>query len=179
LYDQRLQIEKGFLTICAIKQALCMSTPDLKENGLKTSPLKELDNQLIELLRANSRESVTNIANKLGVSRATVKDHIARLEQRRIIQGYTIRFHPEHEQHQVNAYVMISAKPSLMSSIVRQIKQISTVESLKTISGLYDLMTLITCESTLQLDQVIDQITEINGVEKTLTSIVLASKFQR
>ena len=138
-----------------------------------------LDDRLIELLRANSRESVTNLANKLGVSRATVKEHIARLEQRRIIQGYTIRFHPEHEQHQVNAYVMICADPRLMPSIVRQIKQIPSVESLQTISGVYDLMTQINCESTLQLDRVIDKITEIEGVEKTLTSIVLASKFQR
>ena len=138
-----------------------------------------LDDRLIEFLRANSRESVTNLANKLGVSRATVKEHIARLEQRRIIQGYTIRFHPEHEQHQVNAYVMICADPRLMPSIVRQIKQIPSVESLQTISGVYDLMTQINCESTLQLDRVIDKITEIEGVEKTLTSIVLASKFQR
>lgn len=146
---------------------------------MKTSDLTKLDNKLIELLRTNSRESMTNLAEKLDVSRATVKEHIARLEQRRIIQGYTIRFHPEHEQHQVNAYVMISTEPKLMSSIVRQIKQITAVESLQTISGIYDLMTLIACESTPLLDQVIDQITEIEGVEKTLTSIVLASKLQR
>ena len=151
-----------------------MKTSDLTANHLST-----LDKELIELLRANSRESMTNIANKLGVSRATVKEHIARLEQRRIIQGYTIRFHPEHEQHQVHAYVMISTEPKLMPSIVRQIKQIPAVKSLQTISGIYDLMTSITCESTPQLDQVIDQITEIEGAEKTLTSIVLASKFQR
>lgn len=156
-----------------------MKTSDLKASGLKINPLKELDNQLIELLRANSRESMTNIANKLGVSRATIKEHMARLEQKNIIQGYTIQFHPEYEQHQVNAYVMISADPKLISSIARQIKQLSTVESLQTISGIYDLMMQITCESTLKLDQTIDQITEIDGVEKTLTSIVLASKFKR
>ena len=151
----------------------------MKTSDLAANNLSKLDNKLIELLRSNSRESMTNIAHKLGVSRATVKEHIARLEQRRIIQGYTIRFHPEYEQHQVNAYVMICADPRLMSSIVRQIKQIPPVESLQTISGIYDLMTQINCESTLQLDRVIDKITEIEGVEKTLTSVVLASKFQR
>lgn len=151
-----------------------MKTPDSK-----TAHGKTLDDQLIELLRANSRESMTNLANKLGVSRATVKEHIATLERRRIIQGYTIRFHPEHKQRQLNAYVMISIDPKLMPAIVRQIKQIPSVESLQTISGIYDLMTIITSESTLQLDQAIDKITEIEGVEKTLTSIVLASKFQR
>ena len=146
---------------------------------MNTPQLKDLDNQLIQLLRSNSRETVTNLAKKLGVSRATVNEHIATLERRQIIRGYTIRFHPEHEQRQLNAYVMISADARLTSSIVRQIKQIPSVETLQTISGSYDLMTLIICESTLQLDQAIDKITEIKGVEKTLTSIVLASKFQR
>jgi DNA-binding Lrp family transcriptional regulator len=141
--------------------------------------MKELDDKLIELLRTNSRASVTNLADTLGVSRATVKEHIARLEERRIIRGYTIRFHPEYEQHQVNAYVMVSADPRLIPTIIRQIKQIPSVESLQTISGLYDLMTMITCESTLELDQVIDQITDITGVEKILSSIMLANKFQR
>ena len=122
---------------------------------------------------------MSNITNKLGVSRATIKEHMVRLEQKNIIQGYTIRFHPEYEKHQVNSYVMISVDPKLISSVVQKIKQISTMESLQTISGIYDLITQVTCESTLKLDQTIDQITEIEGVEKTLTSIVLASKFQR
>ncbi|HEB26703.1 MAG TPA: Lrp/AsnC family transcriptional regulator [Porticoccus sp.] len=156
-----------------------MKTPHMKAPHLNTRHLKELDNRLIELLRANSRESIANLSRKLGVSRATVKEHMETLERRKVIQGYTIRFHPEHEQCQLNAYVMICADPRLMPSIVHQIKQLPSVESLQTISGIYDLMTLIICESTLQLDQVIDKITEIEGVEKTLTSIILASKFQR
>lgn len=156
-----------------------MKASHRKTSHLKTRHLKELDGQLIELLRDNSRESIANLSRKLGVSRATVKEHMATLERRKVIQGYTIRFHPEHEQHQLNAYVMICADSRLMPSIVHQIKQLPSVESLQTISGIYDLMTLITCESTLQLDQAIDKITEIEGVEKTLTSIILASKFQR
>lgn len=146
---------------------------------MNTPHMNELDDKLIELLRTNSRASVTNLADQLGVSRATVKEHIARLEERRIIRGYTIRFHPEYEQHQVNAYVMISADPRLIGAIIQQIKQIPSVESLQTISGIYDLMTMITCESTVELDQVIDKITDIAGVEKILSSIMLASKFQR
>lgn len=151
----------------------------MKTPYLQARHLKDLDDQLIKLLRDNSRESIANLSRKLGVSRATVKEHMATLERRKVIQGYTIRFHPEHEQRQLNAYVMIYTDPRLMPSIVHQIKQLPSVESLQTISGTYDLMTLIICESTLQLDQVIDKITEIEGVEKTLTSIILASKFQR
>ena len=50
------------------------------------------DRALIDLLRANSRESVSELARQLGLSRSTVKDRIARLEKSGVITGYTVRF---------------------------------------------------------------------------------------
>ena len=55
----------------------------------------------------------------------------------------------------------------------------SEQEFLETISGTYDLMVLFKYGAILQLDQTIDQITGIDCAERTLTSIVLARKFQR
>ena len=66
------------------------------------------DQQLLNLLRENSRRSVSDIANKLGVSRATVQQRMERLEHRGVIQGYTIKLNPHFEQQQVSAYIMIS-----------------------------------------------------------------------
>ena len=53
------------------------------------------------------------------------------------------------------------------------------MEFLETISGTYDLMVLFKYGAILQLDQTIDQITGIDCAERTLTSFVLARKFQR
>ena len=54
--------------------------------------MNTLDEQLLALLSANSRESVTVLAQKLGVSRSTVQERMRRLEKQRVIQGYTIRY---------------------------------------------------------------------------------------
>lgn len=140
---------------------------------------QELDERLLELLRQNGRESIANLARKLGVSRATIKEHMATLERRKIIEGYTIRFHPQHQEQRLSAYLMIEMNPKQTGMVVRHMEKIPAVQSLYSISGSYDLLALVSCDTTAQLDQVIDQISELDGVDKTLTSIVLGAKFQR
>lgn len=143
----------------------------MKENALDTA--------LLELLRSNSRESVTTLAGRLGVSRATVQEHMQRLQRTGVIQGYTIRFHPDYLQQRVGAHVMISVGPRTADAIVAQLSRYPFVDSLYTISGQYDLVAMIHAKSTELLDQHIDAIAALEGVEKTLTSVLLSQKLQR
>jgi len=140
---------------------------------------QDLDNRLLALLKENARESIADLARKLGVSRATVKQHMATLERRRVIEGYTIRYHPQREQQQVRAYLMIELNPKQLTGVVRHMEKISAVQSLYSISGIYDLMAQVSCDNTEQLDRIIDQIASLDGIDKTLTSVVLGAKFQR
>ncbi|MEZ5528764.1 MAG: Lrp/AsnC family transcriptional regulator [Porticoccaceae bacterium] len=140
---------------------------------------QELDDRLLELLCNNGRETIASLARLLGVSRATVKEHMATLERRKVIEGYTIRIHPQHQQPEVRAYLMIDINPKKTGAIVRQIEKLTAVQALYSISGSYDLMAQVSCDTTAQLDQVIDEISTLDGVEKTLTSVVLGAKFQR
>lgn len=52
--------------------------------------MDEIDIKILMLLRQNGRESLGNIALKLGVSKATVSRRVARLEGDHIISGYTL-----------------------------------------------------------------------------------------
>lgn len=140
---------------------------------------QELDDKLLELLRNNSRESIANLARQLGVSRATIKEHMATLERRKVIEGYTVRIHPQNQHPAVSAYLMIDINPKRTGLIVRQIEKLLSVQSLYSISGSYDLLAQVSCDTTAQLDQVIDEISTLDGVEKTLTSVVLGAKFRR
>ncbi|WP_339673307.1 Lrp/AsnC family transcriptional regulator [Dasania marina] len=138
-----------------------------------------LDKNLLELLLENSRLSITELAKRLNVTRATVQEHIRRLERNQIIQGYTVRLHPEYAQRQVCANVLIAADQKKLSQVSRQIEQIKAVQSLHSISGQYDLCAQVQDESTETLDQQIDKIISIDGIERTQTSIYLSRKFDR
>ena len=49
------------------------------------------EKELINLLKDNSRQTISELAKKLGISRATVQHGIEKLENNGIIQGYTLR----------------------------------------------------------------------------------------
>ncbi len=138
-----------------------------------------LDQQLLHRLSEDSRQSITQLAKSLGVTRATIQDRMKRLETNRVIQGYTIRYTPDYQQQLVSAYVMIATNPGGLGNIVRQLQQIEEIRSLQSISGQFDLMAIICCRSTHDLDRHIDRIGEIEGVRQTMTSVILSSKFER
>ena len=137
------------------------------------------EQQLLRLLQENSRRTVSVLANELGLSRATVQQTMERLERSGVIQGYTIKINPHYQQQQVSAYIMISVIPRKTADIVRQIHKVPQLDMLCTISGQYDLIAKVTEATTEALDNSIDRIATLDGVEKTLSHIVLSRKVDR
>ena len=137
------------------------------------------EKELINLLKDNSRQTVSELAKKLGISRATVQHGIEKLENNGIIQGYTLRLNPSFHQQQISAYIMISIVSQQTSEIVRKLQKVPQLDMLCTISGQYDLMAKVTEETTQTLDMVIDKIAALEGVKQTLSHIVLSQKKNR
>ena len=61
----------------------------------KTDTIDSTDQRLIALLRHDARLSVAALAAKLGVSRGTVNNRIAKLEAAGVIVGYTVQLRPD------------------------------------------------------------------------------------
>ena len=134
---------------------------------------------LINLLQEDGRRSISDLAKQLNLSRATVQQAMERLERSGVIQGYTVKINPYCEQQRVSAYIMISVVSQKTSDIVRQIQKHPQLDMLCTISGQYDLMAMVTESTTEALDRAIDAIAALDGVEKTLSHIVLSRKKDR
>lgn len=134
---------------------------------------------LLNLLRENSRRSVSDLAKEMGLSRSTVQQTMERLERKGVIQGYTVKVNPHYEQQRVSAYIMISAVPKKTIEVVRELTKQPQLDMLCSISGRYDLIAQVTEETTEALDKIIDLIAALDGVEKTLSHIVLSSKVSR
>lgn len=137
------------------------------------------DKELIALLSTNSRESTANLARLLGMSRTTVTSRIERLEKRGVITGYTVQFSEDYERGRIQAHVMISSNPKSSAHIVRTLKKISAIQALHAVNGVYEMLAIISAESTQHLDEVLDLIGNIDGISKTTSSIILSTKFSR
>ena len=137
------------------------------------------DRELIRLLQGDARITTTAMARELDLSRATVQSRIARLEAQDIIRGYTVRLSYEIEQRQIRAHVMISVFPKQNAEVSAALVKQAGVRALYAISGEYDLIAIIAAEATEEIDQIIDAVGQLDGVERTNSSIVLSTKFQR
>jgi DNA-binding Lrp family transcriptional regulator len=141
--------------------------------------LDDTDRKLLNLLRADARESVSALARKLDLARSTVQERIARLERTGIIAGYTIRSGEDFAERQIAAHVMISVDPKMAASVTADLKKMPEVRSLAAISGTFDMMAEVAAETTAKIDATLDAIGRLKGVQKTMSSIVLSVKFQR
>ena len=139
----------------------------------------EKDKKLLTLLKENSRYTVSELARKLNVSRSTVNDRIQRLEKTNIIKGYSLILGDEYSAGLISAHIMMNIDPRMTANVIHNLRQISEVDRCYAVSGIYDLIVIIHAQSPVELDGLLDKIAEIEGVEKTLTSIILSTKMER
>jgi DNA-binding Lrp family transcriptional regulator len=140
---------------------------------------EELDAQLLTLLRENARTPVSDLATRLGVSRGAVYAAIGRLEQDGIVEGFTVRLGKGHAQRTVRAHVMIKVAPKLSAATQDALAQVQGLAALYAIAGEHDLIAMIEAASLERLNELIDAIGMLDGVERTTSSIILASKVVR
>lgn len=141
--------------------------------------LDPTDRRLIALLRDNARISTAALARSLGLSRTTVQSRIERLERSGVITGYSVRLSELLERGAVHAYIMITVEPKHATRVESEVRKLGDVRVLQAVSGAFDLIALATTQSITAMDTLIDSIGAMDGVERTTSSIVLATKFER
>ncbi len=138
-----------------------------------------IDEQLLLALRDNARASTARLARLVGRSRTSVQSRLERLEREGVIVGYSVRVSPEHELGAVRAHVMIKVGPKEARAVTAALKAIPQVRVLHSVSGDVDLIAVAASASVAEMDEVIDRIGGLDGVERTTSSIILSTKFER
>ncbi len=141
--------------------------------------LSEADQALIALLRENARASTAELARRLGVSRTTVQSRIERLEARGIIAGYGVRLSSDYEQELVKAHVLLTVAPKAADAVVRSLRLLAQVRTVHSVSGTFDMIVVVEAPSIRDLDGLLDRIGALDGVERTLSSIILSTRIDR
>jgi len=141
--------------------------------------ISETDKRLLTLLREDARRSTSELARELELSRSTVQGRIRRLERNGVIAGYTAILGDAYEQSLVSAHVLLMVAQKLTAQSIRELNALAEVKALYAISGDYDLIAVVQAESTEALSRVIDRIGNLEGVERTNSSVILETKFAR
>ena len=143
------------------------------------STMDEIDQKLIAALRENARLSTAELGRRLGLSRTTVQSRIERLERRGPIAGYTVRLAEDHERGAVRAHVMITVRPKEARAVEAALRALPGVRLLHSVSGVFDMIAHVVAASTVEMDQLVDDIGALDGVERTTSSIILSTRIER
>ena len=135
--------------------------------------MNDTDSQILGLLRDNARMSITDLANKIRVSRATVQKRIEYMEMNGIIMGYTIRIKPSANQNTIRAWMNIMVEGTQTRAVVKALRLDSAVQTLHTTNGKWDLLVELESDSLESFDKILERIRNISGIYNTETSILL------
>ena len=138
--------------------------------------MKELDTQIIALLKRNARILVTQMARELGVSRVTIDAHIKKMETSGVISGYTVKLGTEEFWHKVSGWILISVQANKEEHAIEQMIGMPDITRLHTTNGKWDLAAEIQVATLEHFDAVISKLRQIDGITETDTSLLLSSR---
>jgi len=135
--------------------------------------LDEKDRSILAELQEDGRKPVVDIANELGVPRATVQERIQRMLKSGIIRKFAAIPDFSKIGEAVTAYVLVSFTNDESVSqevLAEQVSRIPGVYQVSLISGEWDILLKVRSSSVEQVGKlVVDQLRMMNGIEKTQT----------
>ena len=144
----------------------------------QTMELQKNEQQLLDLLKVNSRMSAAELGRQLGLARSTIHMMLARLEEK-IIDSYTITLKNAANRPHSSCYILITRDPKKAKDIEEKMHSMAEVVSLVTVAGLYDCIALVQTSDNQQMDRILTEIAMMDGIIKTESHIILSEKFDR
>jgi len=141
--------------------------------------MDEIDRNIAVALQLDGSAGLAELAKVAGLSVSATAERVKRLEERGVIAGYTVRLSDETARRMIRAHVSINLSPKLTAAVVQALKRIPEVRALHAISGAHDLIAVVRTGTMEEMDALIDRIGAIDGIERTTSSIIMATKFER
>ncbi len=138
--------------------------------------IDERDRKLLAALKKNARASLVSLARDIDLSRSATHDRITRLEEKGIIEGYTI-IERASVSPQVRAFLTIVLEPATRDiDVAPKISAMDGVERSHCLAGDIDMLIECAFHSMDELSKLREEIGALPGVRSVHTRTVLNSQ---
>ena len=137
-----------------------------------------IDQQIVDLLRANGRLSREQIAREVSLSRPAVHERVKRLEEGRVIRGYTAEVDWNALGKPLTAFINVrtaGASSETGCAILDLSGRDALVEECYRVTGEWCLLVKVRVATPLALQAILDRIRLVPGVQESMTSIALSA----
>ena len=138
--------------------------------------LDEMDQRLIAELRRDGRASFSDLAERLALSRATVRARMERLAAKGEIAGFTVLTRSDVADAPVRGLMMIGIEGQGGEKVMARLAGIPAVLAVHSTNGKWDLIAELATQTLLELDEVIHRIRNLEGVVTSETNLLLSTR---
>ena len=135
--------------------------------------LDDKDRSVLKELLVNSNRSYRELARAIGVSTATVINHIQRLESAGVITDYAIRLDHERLGYELTVVTEIIVSKGKLLEVQENIAKLPYVCGVYDITGETDSMVIAKFRSRGDLSEFTKALLSMEFVERTNTHVVL------
>jgi DNA-binding Lrp family transcriptional regulator len=143
---------------------------------MSSKSLDLLDGRLIRALAEQPRASVVDLARRLGVARGTVQARLDKLVSRRVITGFGPDLDLPSLGYGVLAFTTLEIAQGRLADVVAHLEEIPEVLEAHAITGPGDLHLRVVAQDNEHLQEVINRILEVKGIDRTTTVIALSAQ---
>lgn len=146
--------------------------------------IDEKDRKILEILKENSNLSTHKISKKTLIPVTTVNNRIKKLKEQGIIKRYTIEVDRKKLGYGISAYVFVGVSLKELkennlriNDLVKSVRKSPMVDSAENVTGDIDVVVKVHAKDIDEVkDYVVNNLSELKGVEKTRTGIILEYK---
>ncbi len=135
--------------------------------------IETLDVEILKALQKDPRSSYRDIARKIGIAVGTVHARIQKLEDQKIIRGFSVDLDYSKLGYALTAVILMRVKGKHLRDVEAKLSHINNVCVVYDVTGDFDVAVIAKFLSSSAMDQFIKEVLSMDYVERTATSIVL------
>lgn len=132
-----------------------------------------LDLKIVKCLSEDARCTYKHIAEEAGVSEATVKNRIDKLQEDGIIKKFTVIMDYHKLGRAIKAFIGLKVQPAAIAEIVKTMEKNPDVHVLYRTSGDVDLLIEVIFEQMEDLNEFLETQLALDGILGTVVTIVI------
>ncbi|NJO46219.1 MAG: Lrp/AsnC family transcriptional regulator [Oscillatoriales cyanobacterium RM2_1_1] len=136
-----------------------------------------VDYKILQQLLVQGRITWSELANGLGLSAPATAERVRRLEEHKVILGYTAQVNPAALDYRLTAFIAVSLQhPQARLSFLQRIQGLPEVLECHHMTGEDDYLLKVRSRHTQDLERIIsEEIKGLPGILRTRTTIVLST----
>lgn len=140
------------------------------------SPLDPIDRRLVEMLAADSRVSLKDLARRVNLSSPSTSERLRRLQERGVIRGFTVEVDPRALGYELQAIVRIRPMPGKLAAVQKVLVDTREFSECDKVTGEDCFIARLNLRSIEHLDQILDRLLD---KAETNTAIVKSQPVKR